>query len=88
MTASSQRMRHEEAESEPSEMDSTRGSSGRAASSVKKSSSAWPKPKPSSVDEDVFVFDTSVDTFRPNALIICVSRLPSPQFCTPPVIRG
>lgn len=66
-------------------MDSTCGSTGRAARSVRKSSMARPKPLPSSVLCDVLVFDTSVRTLRPNVEIIDTSRLPSPQLSPPGV---
>ena len=46
---------------------------------------ARPKPSDSSVDVDVFVFDTSVLAFMPKEEIMCVSSVPSIQLSPPGV---
>mmetsp|Transcript_72460 Transcript_72460/g.155168 ORF Transcript_72460/g.155168 Transcript_72460/m.155168 type:complete len:391 (+) Transcript_72460:692-1864(+) len=82
-TAWSHRRSQEAAEREPSDSERTWGRRGRVASSVTKSSMAWPKPLPSSVDAEVFVLETMVSTFSPKDAIIFVSRLPSPKLSPP-----
>mmetsp|Transcript_35241 Transcript_35241/g.92196 ORF Transcript_35241/g.92196 Transcript_35241/m.92196 type:complete len:260 (+) Transcript_35241:499-1278(+) len=85
LTTSSQSRLQDAAERDPSEIESTCGKVCRVGNSRTKSSSAAPKPSPSSVDADVLVFETMVCTLSPNDAIIRTSRLPSPKLSPPSV---